>query len=90
MKIEKYYHCIDYCNTICLSHNPDFPNEIDLCVLAGAHSDSHLNWKERIRWAWYIIWNGRIYKDDTILNKETAIRMARTLLDFSEKMENSI
>lgn len=44
-----------------------------------------LRWKDRLRWIWCLIRDGRLHGDDVVLNHEDALTIAKFLADSARK-----
>jgi len=40
-----------------------------------------LSWKDRLRWTWYLLTNGRLHGDDIVIDENDALVIARFLTE---------
>lgn len=82
---KKFFECLCHTEGVMLSYEweDDFPH-ISLAMFRNGFS-GELSWKERFRWCWNIIKNGRPFLDEVMIDQETAKELGEALIEFSKK-----
>ena len=47
----------------------------------GYGKDNRLSWKQRLRHTWLVLWEGRPYGDQVVLNREGRSKLIHALVD---------
>lgn len=81
-KIGKLFFCECHAAGVLLHHWPE-DREVGVCI--WGYRSRELDWFGRLRYCWRILWTGRPYGDDTLLDYVTAREMAQDILKMTEE-----
>ena len=82
----KFYECGCHGEGLMMSYEmgDEFP-EVDIAFFQQGLTGRHpLCFKERLRWAWYLLKTGRPFLDEVMLSQAIAKELAEDLLDFAK------
>lgn len=77
---EKFFSCECYSEGLLLSKYDD-EDSIIFAVLSLSYNKNHLNLWERIKYCYHVLKNGKIYKDQLILDNDKAKEIAEWLIE---------
>ena len=84
----KFFHCGCYCEGLLVTHyDEEGVGQVEVAIWKRGDYHPPKSLRERLRWAWHIIWYGDIFKDQTVLTVEETRRLGCYLVELSDRIK---
>ena len=89
-EVNKFFHCECYTEGVLVSHYEDDTNEkepvvmVELCMWKRGEYHPPKSLRERLRWAWQILWHGDIWKDQVTMTCNEAKSLGEYLVEVAK------